>query len=205
MKKIKYIIFDLGGVILNIDYSLTIKSLINLGVKNAGLLYSKKSQAEIFNKLEIGEISEKKFLQEIGKKTNGAEEKHIKRAWNSMILDLPKSRMSILKKLKKNYTLFLLSNTNSIHIKKIQKQLGEEQYKSFLELFEKIYYSHEIGMRKPDPNIFKFIINENDLIEEEVLLVDDSIQHIESANNLKLSTYHILDDDITTLFPDIVQ
>ena len=112
MKNIKAIIFDLGGVILNIDYDLTIKEFEKLGVLNSTSYYSKNEQKKIFNDLEIGKISEKEFINNVKLKTNNANENQIKNAWNKMLLDLPLDRLIFIKSIMYNYQTFLLSNTN---------------------------------------------------------------------------------------------
>ena len=116
MKKSKAIIFDLGGVILNINYQKTIDEFIKLGIKNASILYSKKIQTNLFNQIETGKISSRKFLTELQNKTTNANIDQVEKAWNAMLLDLPKERITLLKKLKSIYPLFLLSNTNAIHL-----------------------------------------------------------------------------------------
>lgn len=204
MKNIKAIIFDLGAVILNINYQNTIDNFKKLGIRNLSSFYSKKFQINLFNQIETGKISEKEFLFSLQKKTKNASIKQIKDAWNSMLLDLPKQRIQLLKKLKKNYSIFLLSNTNTIHIAKIKKNLGEEKYNEFYNLFDQVYYSHEIGIRKPDPEAFMVILGEHQLYANQFLFIDDSPQHISGAKKLGILTHHLKNkQELTTLFPDI--
>ena len=206
MKNIKSIIFDLGGVLLNISYQNTIDEFEKLGVDNSCSFYSKKSQTNIFNLLETGEMSGNELIREIQNSCKSATRKQIIFAWNSMLLDLPRNRTNLLKNLKKKYQLFLLSNTNSIHIKEFKSRLGEEKYLEFYNLFDKVYYSHKIGVRKPHSEAFRLVLDENNLKEKEVLFIDDSPQHIEGAKELGIHTYHLKDnEEITTVFPDIVQ
>lgn len=206
MKKIKSIIFDLGAVLLNISYQKTIEEFDKLGIKNSSTFYSKKLQTNIFNLLETGEISESDFIKEIQKHCTESTNTQILYAWNAMLLDLPLHRVKLLKQLKKDFNLYLLSNTNSIHITEFENKIGSKQYKEFYQLFDKVYYSHKIGHRKPNAEAFQLIIEENNLIAEEILFIDDSPQHIEGAKKLGIKTYHLLDDeDIITLFPDKVR
>ncbi len=206
MKKINTIIFDLGYVLLNIDYQKTITEFKKIGIRNASKLYSKKAQDNLFNKLETGNISEDFFLTSLQIKTSNATKKQVKYAWNSMLLDLPKKRISLLKLLKSKYHIFLLSNTNSIHISEIRNKLGEEKYQKFYNLFNKVYYSHEIRLRKPDIKIFQLVLEENKLNASEVLFIDDSLQHIQGAKTLGIKTIHLKNKkDVITLFPDIIQ
>ncbi|MAX69277.1 MAG: haloacid dehalogenase [Flavobacteriales bacterium] len=206
MKNIKSIIFDLGGVLLNISYQNTIDEFKKLGVDNSSTFYSKKSQTNIFNLLETGKISENELIREILISCKSATRKQIIFAWNSMLLDLPKNRTNLLENLKEKYQLFLLSNTNAIHIKELKSRLGKVKYSKFYNLFNKVYYSHEISVRKPHSDAFHLVLDENNLKEKEVLFIDDSPQHIEGAKEVGIHTYHLKDnEEITTVFPDIVQ
>jgi HAD superfamily hydrolase (TIGR01509 family) len=206
MKNIKHIIFDLGNVILNIEYQKTINEFNKIGIQDASVFYSQSIQQEIFNLLEIGKISEFDFLIEVNKLCPKATHKQILAAWNALILDLPQERISLINKLKSSFSIYLLSNTNAIHINEIIKKTGVKKYNKFYNLFNKVYYSHEIGLRKPNPEAFNIILNENNLNVSEVLFIDDSIQHIQSAKRLGIKTYHLTEDEsIETIFPDIVQ
>jgi len=205
MKKCKAIIFDLGAVILNINYQNTIDEFTQLGVKNAATLYSKKVQTNLFNQIETGIISSNAFLKELQKETNNANITQVEQAWNAMLLDLPEERLHLIKKLKSNHTIFLLSNTNAIHINAFKKQLGDKKWLAFCKLFDKMYLSHEVGLRKPDIEIFEYILTEQKLIGEEVFFIDDSPQHIASAKKLGIHCHHLLDNEnVITLFPDII-
>ena len=205
MKKIKSIIFDLGEVLLNISYQNTINEFEKLGIENSSSFYSKKLQNNMFNLLETGKISEDEFVSKIQNSCKNASEKEIIFAWNSMLLNLPENRIYLLKKLKSEYNIYLLSNTNSIHITAFKKRLGKEKYLEFYNLFDKVYYSHKIGHRKPNAEAFQLIIEENNLNSDEVLFIDDSPQHIEGAKKLGINCYHLKDgEDVISLFPDII-
>ena len=205
MKKCKAIIFDLGAVILNINYQNTIDEFTKLGVNNAATFYSKKVQKNLFNQIETGMISSNEFLKALQKKTKNANINQVEKAWNAMLLDLPEERIQLIEKLKNNYSIYLLSNTNAIHIDAIKKQLGKRKWLAFCKLFDKMYLSHELGLRKPDVKIFEYILNEQKLKAEEVFFIDDSPQHIASAKKIGIHCHHLLDDEnIITLFPDII-
>ena len=206
MKNIDNIIFDLGNVILNIDYQNTIDAFEKIGVPDASIFYSKSSQLNIFNQLETGRISKQNFILEIQKFVPKASATQIINAWNAILQDLPNERIEILKNIKDKFSIFLLSNTNTIHIEKIIDKLGEKKYAEFYNLFDKVYYSHEVKLRKPNADIFKLVIKENCLSIKNTLFIDDSIQHIESAKKIGLKTYH-LDGNKTleSIFPDIIQ
>ena len=205
MKKCKAIIFDLGAVILNINYQNTIDEFTKLGVNNAATFYSKKVQTNLFNQIETGMISSNEFLKALQKETKNANINQVEKAWNAMLLDLPEERVHLIKKLKNNHTIYLLSNTNAIHIDAFKKQLGNRKWLAFCKLFDKMYLSHELGLRKPDVKIFEYILNEQKLKAEEVFFIDDSPQHIASAKKIGIHCHHLLDDEnIITLFPDII-
>ena len=205
MKNVKAIIFDLGAVILNINYQNTIDEFKKLGVKNPNSFYSKKTQTHLFNQIETGKISQKEFLLQLQKETSDASIQQVKNAWNAMLLDLPEERIKLLKSLNQNYAIFLLSNTNALHICEFKKKLGNKEYTEFYNLFDKVYYSHKIGFRKPQTEVFTIILNQNKLSAHEVLFIDDSPQHIEGAKKLGIQAYHLKDEEqVTTLFPDIV-
>jgi HAD superfamily hydrolase (TIGR01509 family) len=206
MKNAKAIIFDLGGVLLNIDYKLTISAFKKLGVKNADSFYSKKVQDPIFDKLEAGKISPKEFLEQLQKECNNASIELVENAWNAMLVDLPQSRLDYIKNLRNNYQIFLLSNTNAIHIIAFRKKIGEKQWEAFSSLFDKMYLSHEIRFRKPDKEAFQIILEEKNLKPNEVFFIDDSPQHIETAEKLGIYCHYLQKgEDIATLFPDTIQ
>ncbi|MGY8988606.1 MAG: HAD family hydrolase, partial [Flavobacteriales bacterium] len=184
MKNIKAIIFDLGSVILNINYQNTINAFSKLGVKNAASFYSKKVQTNLFNQIETGNITAKKFLMELQKETDNASINQVSEAWNAMLLDLPENRLTLIQSLKKKYSIYLLSNTNSIHIDAFKKKIGNIKWVKFCNLFDKIYLSHEVGLRKPNAAIFEYILGDQNLKAQEVFFIDDSPEHIEGANKL---------------------
>jgi len=206
MKNIKAIIFDLGAVILNINYQNTIDAFSKLGVKKASTFYSKKVQTNLFNQIETGDITTEKFLTELQKETNNSSINQVSEAWNAMLLDLPENRLAVIQSLKKEYSIYLLSNTNTIHIDAFKKKLGKVKWIKFYNLFDKMYLSHEMGLRKPNAAIFEYILEEQNLKPEEVFFIDDSPEHIEGANKLGIKTHHLKnEEEIATLFPDRAQ
>ena len=195
MEGIKNIIFDLGGVILNIDYTLPIKAFKSLGVTDFDEMYSKKQQLDFFDQLETGQIATNEFVQEIQKHCKTPlHESDIINAWNSIILDFPLRRLQILQQLQLHFNTFLLSNTNEIHEKAFNQVLQQTcGYPTLAVFFDKTYLSHRIGIRKPDKAAFELILNDNQLKPDETLFIDDSIQHIEAAAALGLKTIHMKD------------
>tara|TARA_B100000767_G_scaffold208188_1_gene195118 strand:+ start:97 stop:717 length:621 start_codon:yes stop_codon:yes gene_type:complete len=205
MKKCKAIIFDLGSVILNINYQNTIDEFTKLGIKNAANFYSKKVQTDLFDKIETGKISSNEFLKSIQKETKNKNINQLKMAWNAMLLDLPEERLRLIKKLNNNHNIYLLSNTNAIHIDSFKKQLGNTKWLEFCKLFDKMYLSYELGLKKPNVKIFEHILEDQKLKAEDVFFIDDSPQHIAGAEKLGIQCHHLLDDeDIIDLFSDII-
>jgi len=193
MKQYKNIIFDFGGVILNIDYKLTESGFAKLGLVDFNAIYSKAAQTNLFDAFERGMITPEDFRKEIRKYiSNNASDLQIDYAWNSMLLDLPVERINFISSLKKNHKIFLLSNTNEIHFNAfsayLQKEFGRDV---FADSFHKSYFSHKVKMRKPDAQIFELVLNENNLKVVETLFIDDSIQHIEGARKVGLSAHHL--------------
>ncbi len=195
-KKIKTIIFDLGGVLLNIDFRLTQKAFIQHGIAQAVEFYNKHSRIKLFDDLEKGDISPKYFYDEIRrlseKNLTNAE---IQKAWNVMLLDFPAKRIELLKTLKHNYQIFLLSNSNIIHYEHYIKQLQNQGVDDFDNLFDKAYYSFLSRKCKPSIDFFYEPIKEFNLQTENTLFIDDTLQHIQQAQNIGIHTYHIKEDD----------
>tara|TARA_R110002126_G_scaffold291794_1_gene458708 strand:- start:18939 stop:19538 length:600 start_codon:yes stop_codon:yes gene_type:complete len=198
MNKIKNIVFDLGGVIMNLDVPRTIKAFNQIGINNIVNDTGHHYQHSFFYDFEIDLISEDQFLESLQKLSDKTLEfSVIKEAWNAMILDIPEDRIDFIKSLKENYNLFLLSNTNSIHQLKYLSDF-EQKYK-FNDLFQTAYYSHEIGIRKPDQKVFHFILEDSRLIPEETLFVDDSLENINSADKSDINTFHIKNYNIKSI------
>ena len=186
------IIFDLGGVLIDVDYNKTIRAFEKLGIENARELYSQQSQSNLFNQIECGEISPIDFLTELSKRAQkDLSLLEIKDAWNAIIGPYNKRIIPLLRSLKKEYKLFVLSNTNSIHIDKANEEWNKISSLSMKSFFDKVYLSHEIGDRKPNTSVFKNLCAEQNLKPSETLFIDDSIQHIESAKRIGLKTHHL--------------
>ncbi len=194
------IIFDLGGVILNIDYQLPVKAFKKLGIENFNELFSQASQSNLFNDYETGEISSDDFIKEIKKYLpQNTSDEAIINAWNSILLDLPEERLFSLEKAAENHRIFLLSNTNALHIDSFNQYLiNNLQLPSLEPFFETLYLSYEIGLRKPDLRIFEYVLQDAGLTPERTLFIDDSIQHIQAASELGILTKHLVNEDITT-------
>ena len=204
MDPIKNIIFDFGGVILNIDFNLTMEAFKKLGIKNPEDLYSMTKQADLFAAMEKGLIMEVEFLSELrrlaGKDISDSE---LTQAWNALLLDWPRFRFILLQNVKHNYRIFLLSNTNLIHYNKYASELEQSYDSTFEALFEKAYFSFNHGMIKPDKAFFELVLKENNLNPFETLYIDDNAINLEPAVKLGMNVYHLTDDeDIMELFDE---
>lgn len=191
MHHIKNIIFDLGGVIINLDINKTIAEFNKLSYMPFEAIYTQASQSDIFDKLDKGLISDADFFYEIRKQIRyeGPDQELLK-AWNAMLLDVPERRLDVLVKMKQNYNTFLLSNTCEPHIAAFEHDLYlTHGVKNFNDYFDEVYYSCRIGMRKPDKEIFEFVLKQHDLKPEETVFIDDSIQHVKGAGECGISAF----------------
>lgn len=189
IKGIRHIIFDLGGVLINLDYSLTEKAFIELGVENFQTLYSQLKQTPLFDDLETGKIDRIQFISELKKMCPlPLSDEQVCSAWNAMLLDFPLRRLQLLQQLRLYYDLVLLSNTNEIHEEAFSKVLKDNFGVNLAAYFDKVYYSHRIGIRKPEVAVFQRVLNENNFQPEHTLFIDDSPQHIEAARSLGIHT-----------------
>ena len=194
LMKYTAVIFDLGGVIIHIDYAATIRAFENLGHGDFHTMYSQAQQSGLFDELETGKISGQRFVNELLPYLKlGTSPNKVVAAWNSMIGSVPKERIELLQKVRERYPTFLLSNTNELHMQAVHRSWDASSEKPMSDFFNHIYLSHEIGMRKPNAEIFEFVCRENNLNPYETLFIDDSIQHIEGAKSCGLQTVHLTD------------
>ena len=182
MKEKKVLLFDLGGVLIDVDYHKTITAFSQLGVAHPSELYNQFGQNQLFDQYEKGEVSSDYFIQQLKPLTNeGVSEAQVIEAWNAMIGAFPIEKLDFITLLSKQYKCFLLSNTNEIHLEKVVVNLKDTPYEKLDDLFVKCFYSHLIGKRKPDVDTFNWVINQMGVKAEDTLFIDDSPQHIEGA------------------------
>lgn len=205
MSAIKNIIFDLGGVIYDIDYHKTIDAFSNLGIDQAEVLYSQAKQTDLFDDYEIGAIPSSVFIQELKSKlSRELEDRDIINAWNALLIGLPKHRLDFLLQVKSTFNTYLLSNTNELHVQQINKELEEMNVGGLALFFHEVFLSYELGMRKPHKETFIEVINRLGLDPSETLFIDDSAQHLIGAKEAGLRTYHHTEGDIVNIFPTLV-
>ena len=204
LKGIKNIIFDLGGVIINIDHQLAFSAFQHLLGNKFDSLEKQLLHENILERYETAAITTDEFVSFFQAYNSGLTEQSIINAWNSMLLEIPKERMDLIIHLTKKYRVFLLSNTNEIHLKFINEYVREHfGLWSVSEPFEKAYYSNEMKLRKPNAEIFKQVLNVSKLLPKETLFIDDTEEHIITAKQLNLKTHHLLSDEtILDLFDE---
>lgn len=185
---IKSIVFDFGDIFINLDKEATFKELAKLGVDQIT-----DDVLAIAHQYEKGEISTDYFIDFFYKnfKINKSD---LVRAWNAILLDFPKHRLQFLKELvaSNKYRLFLLSNTNELHIEWIRNNWGIELFQDFKNCFEQFYLSHEIHFRKPNADIYEFILKENKLKAEETFFIDDTLENTIAAEKLGIKTWNLI-------------
>jgi epoxide hydrolase-like predicted phosphatase len=194
---IRNLIFDLGGVILNLSVPYTLNQLASLTGLSLEKIMESYSSREEFLQYEKGLITEPAFRSALRKiySFEGTDDA-IDKCWNAMLLDIPPSRIAQLRTLKTRYRTFLLSNTNAIHVKCFSERLSKDHGLASLDdLFEKVYYSHLLNMRKPDPEIYRHVLKENNLNPSETLFLDDSAKNIEGAKSVGIETMLVTSAD----------
>lgn len=192
MQNIKNIILDYGNVIFSIDFSKTQEAFNNLGISNSGEFFGHLQQDAIFDAYDKGEITSAQFRDHIRNFSGNKNltDQQIDTAWNSLLLGIAEGNHDLLLKLKGKYRTFLMSNINDIHYTHIMNYLRREfNFEGNDHLFEKVYYSHLVGKRKPNADFFQQILDENNLDPAETLFIDDSPQHLEGAKKLGIHTY----------------
>ena len=196
--KIKNIIFDLGGVILDIDENIVYQELEKMGISTSELAHSKEFM-ELMSKFDTGIYTAHTFRKKM-KALIGQErmtDQKFDSIWNAMLLDIPRERIEAIEKVKKHYRIFLMSNSNVIHydlyVRDLQLRFG---YNEFDELFDKSYFSFAEHLEKPDPRFFELILDHEGLQPEETLFIDDMEPNIKVAKSLGINTYHIRRDEL---------
>lgn len=195
MSTIDSIIFDLGGVILNLRYANTIEAFSKLCEIDCNQLLLRYSKSSLFDDYEMGRISSEEFREGIRSllKIN-CSDREIDEAWNAMLLDIPQERVELLKLLRTQKPIFLLSNTNEIHRDTIEFSFAEsygQEFENLSAMFEQAYFSYLMRDRKPNPSIFQQIIDEHNLDPSRTLFIDDTAAYIEGAKVVGLQTIHL--------------
>lgn len=190
MSSIKNILFDLGGVFLDINYQLTEKAFIDLGITDFDQRFNQQFSNTLFEDLETGKVDPEVFYHRFRKETETElSNEAIERAWNALLLDFPAERLEWLEEMGRKYPVYLYSNTNLIHYQCFMKNFEEKfEGKKFNDYFRKAYYSHELGLRKPYPSSYTRIMELENLNPTETLFIDDTLKNIKGAQEAGLQT-----------------
>ena len=192
-QQIKNIIFDLGGVIINLDQERTFAAFANLAGIDLQSARAMMHTFEEFMHYELGLIQDKEFMDFLKSKIDhSSKEEILEKAWNAMLVDIPRERVELIKALRQCYRVVLLSNTNRMHIREVNRILGRDTgHQDLEELFDELYYSFLLQKRKPGAEIFEFVLEKEGFNPGETLFLDDSKENIESAAKLGIQTVHV--------------
>ena len=196
---IKTIIFDFGDVFIDLD-----KEAPYIKMKELGITSFTKEMIETNQLYETGRISTSEFIEFYRTEFPYISEKELTETWNSIILYFPEYRLEFLEVLatSKKYKLILLSNTNDLHIEKVIENMSIEMYNRFQKCFNAFYLSQEIHFRKPNSDIYEFVLNKHQIKAEETFFIDDTSENTETAKKLGIHTWNInpKTEDIINLF-----
>ncbi|PWA04154.1 HAD family hydrolase [Flavobacterium psychrotolerans] len=194
---INAIIFDFGDIFINLDKEGTINEFKKLGLKELN-----EELSEANNLFEKGKISELQFIETFQKHLPDASIDDVRKAWNKVIGEFPLYRLEFLQMLVGKYRLFLLTNTDAIHISHFEHKVGQTFSRDFYQCFEKVYFSFEIGMRKPEEAIFNHLIQSHDLSPKRTLFIDDKKENTDAAANLGIQVWNLQvgQEDVVDLF-----
>lgn len=189
------IIFDFGDIFINLDKAATVSGLQKLGMTEWNTELNNLNLS-----FETGSISPEDFIDGFQNQLPNASKEEILKAWNAILADFPKYRLEFLQELSKKYRLFLLSNTDSIHINTFEK--NNSFFKDFYDCFEKVYFSFDMGLRKPDPKIYQTVLETHNLVAENTLFVDDKTENTDSAAALGIKVWNLQvgKEDVVDLF-----
>ena len=183
-KNVTTIIFDLGGVIIDLDWNLCIRNFENLGISNMRNLVSTTLQRGFVLDYEMGKITDAQFRDEIRKNASGeVTDQQIDHAWTSLLVRVPEEKLNLLYELRKKYKILMLSNTNNLSFRYSEKMF-EVNGKNINDFFDKCYLSYQMKLAKPKPDIFEALLADAGLTAEECLFLDDGIYNIETAEKL---------------------
>ncbi|QGY44492.1 HAD-IA family hydrolase [Maribellus comscasis] len=190
LTNIKNIIFDLGNVLLNLDFDASIEAFRKIGLNDEVINRKHAYSDPIFYALEVGKVTTEEFSNQVRRviKNPLATNKQIEDAWYAMIKEIPANRVKVVQELNKSFNVYLFSNTNEIHIRRLHKEFKDQHGIDFPSLFTKDFYSHEIQDRKPDLESFKKVIELSGVNPGETLFVDDLEPNILSAQKAGLQT-----------------
>jgi putative hydrolase of the HAD superfamily len=194
---IKNIIFDLGGVIINLSVEKTHQAFADLSGFSVDEINTLVHEVTFFHDYEKGMIQDADFRNHLRQSLKiSADDARIDKAWNAMLLDIPMERIRLLEQLAGEYKLYLLSNTNNIHLQSFNAQVHQlTGFPALDQYFDQAYYSHLLKMRKPDLEIYEHVLQTNGLIPHETIFLDDNKDNLTGANKAGIKTFHVQQPD----------
>ena len=201
-KKIRNIVFDLGGVLVDLDFKAAINGLQKAGFANVKEQLQAFDREGIFQKFELGEMSADEFRSAIRENsTVSLTDEEVDGLWNAMLLEIPREKLELILDLRGKYMVYLLSNTNSIHWDYVCKNAFNYRGFRVNDYFEETFLSYEMHLAKPDKAIFEKVLEEANLLPEETLFIDDSEANCKAASELGIHTHHYhIGEDLKELF-----
>jgi len=189
---IRNILFDLGGVILDINVQATRQRFYEMGLPSVFMHYPDNMKTDLFFKYETGKLDSEAFRNEFRRLSGlDADDAKIDEAWTAMLVGIPSARTSLLKKLSERYALYMLSNTCAMHVPVFEKMFRDASGVSMHDVFKKVFYSFEIGYHKPDREAFEYVIRDTGIIPAETFFLDDSIHNIKVSQEIGFRSIHI--------------
>ncbi len=193
-QRTRTIIFDLGGVLLNLAPERTLHAFVELGIHHFDQLFTVHKATELFNRLETGGVEPRQFVEtlirEADRPVTGMQ---VVDAWNAMLLDFRQDSLRFIERLRDRYHILLFSNTNAIHQEAFERNMRETTpWRRMEDVVHTAYYSHKLGRRKPEVTAYEAIIEEEELDPSSTLFIDDNMQNIRGAEEAGLLTHHFL-------------
>ena len=201
-KNIKNIVFDLGGVLVDLDFKAAINGLQKAGFANVKEQLQSFDREGIFQKFELGEMTAEEFRTAIRENsTVTLTDEEIDALWNAMLLEIPREKLELILDLRGKYMVYLLSNTNPIHWNYIRKNAFNYRGFRVNDYFEETFLSFEMHLAKPDKAIFEKMLQDANLLPEETLFIDDSEANCKMAKELGIHVHHYhVGDDLSKIF-----
>ena len=201
-KNIKNIVFDLGGVLVDLDFKAAINGLQKAGFANVKEQLQTLHQGGIFQKFELGEMSADEFRTAIRENsTVELTDEEVDKLWNAMLLEIPREKLELILDLRGKYMVYLLSNTNSIHWDYVCKNAFNYRGFRVNDYFEETFLSYEMHLAKPDKAIYEKVLQDANLLAEETLFIDDSEANCKAAEEVGIHAHHYhIGDDLSKVF-----
>ena len=201
-KKIKNIVFDLGGVLVDLDFKAAINGLQQAGFANVKEQLQSFDREGIFQKFELGEMTAEEFRTAIRENsTVTLTDEEIDALWNAMLLEIPREKLELILDLRGKYMVYLLSNTNSIHWDYVCKNAFNYRGFRVNDYFEETFLSYEMHLAKPNKAIFEKVLHDANLLPEETLFIDDSEANCKAAEEVGIHAHHYhIGDDLSKVF-----